>query len=380
MSAGPGLSSLKHGGLRWCLPQVQGRGAGLGNELITWARVQLMAQVLGGRALHPAFGLNQRHYRRHFGTSRGDWLMHRALAAGLPAVDFNEAEYLAAGGGDVVQAFGRFAHQHGLHERSPLVVRTQGMWGGFAHIARARAWARARLHATRWAATNLAELGLRLDPDRLTVAMHVRLGDFQSASGDHANAPIDPHAYRNRFNRALPLTWFVEAGVQLQRALGSRVQFQVFSDGSPEQLKPLTRHLHTVPTHTRHPGDVSDLLAMSQADLLLCSVSSYSAWAAFLSDGHYLWFAPQLQPHGDGWGSIWGHETAQRAPHSPTLQALAQRQGERPPIPHSRAWALSPGNELPTALIDDLLHRHAQRRACADLMRYGVAPTTRSAP
>lgn len=355
---------------QWVLPQVQGRGAGLGNELITWARAQLMAQVLGARALPPAFGLNRRPYRQHFGTSRLDWLQQAALTHSLPVIDFDEADYQRHGAGDVIDAFSRFTQQHRLHERGPLVVRTRGMWGGFAHIARARAWARARLQASRWAAANLAELGLRLHPDRLTVAMHVRLGDFDAAR--------DVQAYRGRFNVALPLDWFIQAGLQLQQALGERVQFLVFSDGTPEQLRPLTRHLRTVPTPVRHPADVSDLLAMAEADLLLCSVSSYSAWAAFLSQGHYVWFAPQLQPL-DGeqeavWGAVWGHELAQQAPASPTLQALAQRRLEPPGTPPGRAWVLGPEAELPDALLTDLARRHAQRRPEADLVRYGVAP------
>jgi hypothetical protein len=366
------------GQLRWCLPKVQGRGAGLGNELIPWARVQLMAQVLGARALAPAFGLNQRAYHRHFGSSRGDWLMHAALERSLPVVDFDEAAYLASGGGDVVHAFGRWAHQLGLHERRALVVRTQGLWGGYGHIARARDWVRARLHASRWAAANLAELGLRLDPHHLTVAMHVRMGDFEAArEPSHSHDPHHEHShehYRGRFNTALPLDWFVSAGVQLQQALGARVQFLVFSDGTPEQLRPLTRHLHCVPTHVRHPADVSDLLAMAGADLLLCSVSSYSAWAAFLSQGHYLWFAPQLHPLGQGWGAVWGHEAQQNMPYSPTLQAWAAHKAETQPRAPSRAWAMAPGAELPAGLLAELEHRHALRRPCADLMQYGVVP------
>jgi len=367
----PRSTFVQQGQLRWCLPQVSGRGAGLGNELVPWARVQLMAQVLGARALHPAFGLNTRPYRQHFHTGRGDWLMHRALARCLPVIDFDEAAYQRCGAGDVVHAFGRFADQEQLHQRGPLVVRTQGMWGGLDHIVRAREWVRARLYASRWAARNLADLGLRLDPDRLTVAMHVRLGDFEAAG--------QAQAYRGRFNVALPLDWFVQAGIQLQQALHGRVQFLIFSDGSAEQLQPLTRHLHTVPTQASHPADVSDLLAMAQADLLLCSVSSYSAWAAFLSQGHYLWFEPQLHPMGAGWGSVWGHEPGQQAPHSPSRQACLARQHEGPAPAPGRAWTLAPGAAIAPALLRDLEQRLHLRRPSADLMRYGAVPMATSA-
>ena len=261
---------------QWCLPQTQGRGAGLGNELVPWARAFLMAQVLRARWLHPAFGLNGRGYRRHFGTPAWDWLVHRAMAAGLPHVRFDEADHLAHGGGDVTESFARFAQARGLAERGPLVVLTSGMWGGIHHIARAREFVRGALYGARHAAHNLAELSSRLHPDKLTVAMHVRLGDFEAASPGL-------QTYRGRFNCALPLEWFMQIGHQLRDHWGDAIQFQVFSDGDPQALAPLLQLLKPVNTRCAHPADVSDLLALSRADLLVCSVSSYSIWAAALS-------------------------------------------------------------------------------------------------
>lgn len=351
---------------RLCLPWVPGRGAGLGNELVPWARAWLIAQAVGARALDPAFGLNPRRYDRHFGASRSDWLLQRGLQRVLPVLDFDEAEYLQGGGGDVAQSFAAFAQRHGLDRRHRWLVRTEGLWGGFHHIARARPWVRARLAASRWAAANLGELGARLHPDRLSVAMHVRLGDFAP--------PRSMADYRNRFNVSLPLEWFVDAGRQLQAAFGSHIEFLVFSDGSAEQLRPLTDTLNTVPTGVRHPADVSDLLAMSQADLLLCSVSSYSAWAAFLSDQPYLWFAPQLEPLADGWGAAWGHEARQQADDSPTRAALRQRGAERPDLGGGRGHALWPGTPLPDALLETLALRLRDRSRATDLLRYGVVP------
>ena len=349
---------------RWCLPLVHGKGSGLGNELLPWARAYLMARELGAACLPPAFGRNARRYGRHFGTSALDWVLHRTMVKTLPRVDFTEAHYLAHGGGDVGAAFAAFAKAEGLMGRSPLVVSTSGMWGGFLHVGRASEFVRATLYGSRFARENLAELGARLDPGRLTVAMHVRLGDF-------SQAPRPLAAYRNEFNVALPLAWFVEIGRQLRQRLGPAVQFQIFSDGTAAQLAPLLEEVQPVSTRCSLPADVSDLLAMSQADLLVCSVSSFSMWGAALSDAPYLWFKPQLHWHVGGSLSIWGHQPGQQQPDSATQHAFQQVASKSQP-PGGRAFAVGLNDQLPETLFRALQLRLDMRRWQSDLTRFGV--------
>lgn len=351
--------------LQWCLPVVGGRGAGLGNELVPWARAYLMSRVLGARLLSPAWALNARGYRRHFRTSRVDWLVQRLMTATLPCVRFDEAAYLANGAGAVEDAFARFVDQNGLRRRSPLVVTTDGLWGGIQHVARAREFVRSTLYQTRYAATNLAEVSARLNPEKLTVAMHVRLGDF-------AVADPKPETYRGRFNCALPLEWFVGIGKQLRRALGDDLEFLVFSDGTSDQLATLVKAIEPVDCQCSQPADVSDLLAMSQADLLISSISTYSVWAAALSKSQYIWFRPQLYEHPSGFLSIWGHEPGQQLPGSFTQQALAALRGD-PCLPHScRAYAVGLAETLPVDLILALQQRSRQLRQRSDLIRFGL--------
>lgn len=355
--------------LQFCMPMTEGRGAGLGNELVPWARAFLMSRVLGARCLAPGFGLNSRDYRRHFGSSRLDWLRQRLLARTLPCVRFDEADYLAHGAGDAGEAFAAFAKAHRLDRRRPLVVVTQGMWGGIRHIERAREFVRGVLYGSVYAARNLAELEARLDPARLTVAMHVRLGDF-------AAAPVaaDPGAYRGRFNVSMPIEWFVELGLKLRAAFAGRVQFQVFSDGAPQRLRPLLEALQPVSTACHWPADVSDLLAMARADVLLCSVSTYSVWAAALSDAPYVWFRPQLQCHDGDLRSIWGHEAMQAPPGGATARALDAQRLRAGAQQVGRAHAMATADPLPAALVEDLGRTLSRRRRDADLVRYGVVP------
>jgi hypothetical protein len=347
--------------MRYCLPDVSGRGAGLGNELVPWARAFLAAQVLGARCLTPAFGLNQRRYWRHFGTPRSDWLQHRLLKKALPVIEFREADYLRHGGGDVVTALQGFATEHRLLERSAYVLSTTGMWGGMRHIAQARDFVASQLYLSRFAAGNLLRLRQRLDPAKPTVGIHVRLGDFGAA--------LQPHEYQGRFNVSLPLDWYRRVALSIHEQLQGQVQFLIVSDASPDKLKDLCDGLPCVLSGDIPDSDCSDLLALADADLMVCSVSSFSVWAAFLSGRPYLWYGPNLHPHPEGFLSIWGHEAGQQQEGSATRQAIAAAQAKVQPQA-SRAWAVGHDGEVPAAALRQI--GWASQSADTDLLQYGV--------
>lgn len=352
---------------RLCMPLVQGRGAGLGNEMITWARSYVAAQVLGARSLAPAFGLNRRRYWRHFGTPRYDWLQHRAIRALWPVIEFTEADYHQHGGGDVMVAFQRFAEARGLFERSRYCVVTRGLWGGFGHVDAARDFVLATLHGSRFAGRNLMRLRSRIDPARFSIGMHVRLGDFVAS-----DAVTD---WRGRFNVALPLDWYVGVARSIVAQLGSdAVQFVLASDGTADQLRPFTDRFDSLVASGLPDADCSDLLALAHADLLVCSVSSFSAWAAALSESPYLWFGPQLTQVGDGLAAIWGHEPQQQVAGSPTATALEAWRSPSGLAP--RGWPVGMEGHVPEGALRSMQARGRDRRGAraADLVRYGVAP------
>ncbi len=350
--------------LRFSLSRVQGRGAGLGNELIPWARSFLAAQLLGAQCLPPAFGMNTRRYWRHFGTPRYDFVANRAIEKLLPVVRYTEADYLRYGGGDFVKAFAPFAEEHELHNRSHYVLVTDGMWGGYRHIASARDFVYSTLYQSRFAAKNLLAVQSRLDTEKITVAMHVRLGDFGAA-------PTELSAYQGKFNLALPLQWYRNIATTLVRELGDNVQFLIVSDGTAEQLGPLLQGLNTITTSDLPDSDCSDLLALANADLLVCSVSSFSATAAYLSKAPYLWFEPNLQKHTQGLYSIWGHESAQTRPNSPTQQAL-QEATESGQALQGRGQPVDMLGNLPSSIATDLIAAKERRLQQRDLIQYGV--------
>ena len=351
--------------LRFAYSRVTGRGVGLGNELIPWARAFVASTVLGARLLPPAFGLNARRYWRHFGTPRHDWISQRLLAQALPTVNFDERAFLDYGGDQLSSAISAHAEAHGLMERSAYLWTTSGMWGGYRHLAEAREFVRATLYQSRFAPGNLFRIRSRLDPEKVTVAMHMRLGDFQPA--------VEPADYRGRFNISLPQSWYQGIAEGIRRYLGDRVQFLIVSDGSPSQIEAIARPLNAVTTYDLPDGDCSDLLALAGADLLVCSVSSYSAWAAFLSDSPYLWFGPNLNSHDEGVYSIWGHEAEQKRPGGATSRAIASYldAGARW---QSRGIPISCDGQVSRAVLDELVSRASKRTPAGDLVCHGVVP------
>ena len=350
--------------LRYCLPRVKNRGYGLGNELIPWARAFLAAQVLNATLLPPAFGMNRRGYWWYFRSAPDDWIHNRAIEYLLPVVEFGEADYVAHGAGDVVVALQGFAAAHRLFERRAYALVTSGLWGGYRHIEAAREFIRSTLYQSRHAARNLLRLRSRIEPGKLLVGMHVRLGDFVAAG-----AAAD---YRRVANMSLPIEWFCRVAQCLRRTLGEGWQLLLVSDGTQEQLQPLTSAWPCIITADLPMGDCSDALALAGADLLVCSASTYSTLAAFLSDSPYLWYAPNLYQHPEGAYSTGDYTQQRERPGHPTRSALEYFLSAQPQaLP--RGVAVQEDGEVPAAVIDAAIARFEARRWQTDLARAGVA-------
>jgi hypothetical protein len=350
---------------RFCIPRVRNRGYGLGNELVPWARAFLAAQLLDARLLPPAFGLNRRAYWQDFNTRPDDWLYHRALRRLLPVVEFSEADYIAHGGGSALSALRSFIDMHRLRERHLFALVTDGLWGGYAHIEAARDFIRATLYQSRYAPRNLVRLQARIDSRKILVGMHVRLGDFA--------APTGIADYRRRANASLPLDWFIAVADCLRNAFGDDWQLLLVSDGDREQLAPLLqRHACVITADIPH-GDCSDALALAGADLLVCSASSYSSLAAFLSESPYLWFAGNLHPHVEGCYSMHGDNT--RSPvELQRTRAAVQYFLDPAAMSSPRGVAVDGDGRVPQAVLDAAAQRREARRWELDLVRGGVTP------
>jgi hypothetical protein len=336
-------------------------GYGLGNDLIAWTKAYILGQETGARTLHPAWGNNPRRYGEYFGTFRWDWQLYRVLVRALPHIRFDEQSWRELGEPDFPRACARFAELNGLRQRQHYVVTVTGLWGAFAGFDCARNFVRAQLLGTRHTPANLYETAKSLPAGRLTVAIHVRRDDFR---------PGHPDTYEGAWNTSIPLAWYQAVCRNLVAGLGPhRLQFLVASDGPRQDVAALTDEFGAIFTSAAPYSVCSDLLTLAQADLLVASLSTYSMWAAFLSNARYIWFRPHLSVGTDGELFMSNMRKLGATPASPQEDGVVSGP--------SRGVAVDVDGHLDEALIGDLERVWALKNPANDLIWNGtLRPST----
>ena len=181
------------------------RGAGFGNEAMAWGKAYAAADALGLRQLAPRWALNRYGVAAQLGLRRGPMLGSEVAARLLPSTAVTEDLYRQT---EVVE-FGDamvVARDAGLLHGRVLV--TEGMWGGYAAIARARGFLLDRVLG----APGARDLVAATDTSHgLTIGIHVRRGDFEGGSPEPGT-----------FNRPVATSWFVAVLRSLAAQLGDR--------------------------------------------------------------------------------------------------------------------------------------------------------------
>jgi len=348
--------------------RISRRGEGLGNEIFPWAKGYLASEVLGARLVGPSWGVNPRKYYRNFGTSRLDFVLEDCLLA-APHFTFTEQDYIETGELQFDKSIRQWVRKKGLMEKSSFILSVDGMYGGYPAIQNARNFIRSKLLCSRDALRKTYEVASTLDPSKLFVGVHMR--------GTHGFSVPDPtEDVRSRFNIVVPGAWYMSACAALRDMFGDKIQFHFFTDrGGPEYDAAVAEFN---PGQKRQLGltECSDLILLSNADLRLCSVSSYSLVASFLSEGPYVWYEPQLG-FSDGLYSLWSHEKAQLLPSSPSSIAVAAAKAEaadQSDGSNFRGYAMADGDDLPTGLVNQLRRRLQSKIWQSDLLMYGSLP------
>jgi hypothetical protein len=338
---------------------ISRRGAGLGNELIPWGKALLGAEELGLRPLHPAWALNPRGYRGEFGTSRLDWIGHEGLRRIARREVITRDDVRATGATDYREALEILASDRRLRDAF-VVEHASGMYGGYLAIKAARGLLLRELVRPRASAEALYSLETAAVRGRLTLGFHIRSGDFGRTD------EIRP----GLFNVALPRAWYLSVAERFAAELDGEVQALVVTDGDDRALsESLRRVLPVVDLRLGRHTSVGDLCLLASADVLVCSISSFSLAAAFLSDRPYVWFAPHLNEIG-GWLSLWGHEEDQR--QGPTASAS---RAEAAASDVGRGIPLSWDDSLPPHAIDLLRGALLSKQLNRDLIYYGAVGT-----
>lgn len=341
------------------------RGEGLGNEVTPWMKAFLAAESVGADYLTPGWGLNRRGYRKFFGGSRFDWLKNLALEKLASPIEFTEVDYRATGEEDFGLAFRAWAEAKGLLSRRSWVVTVGGLWGGRWALRRAQPFLDGQLTATRYTSENLAETLEHLQDGLPTCVVHLRGGDFAKNDGD-----VD---IQGRFNVALPYSWYVSALKSVKEAFGHQLNLVIVTNDQSDAARSLIEESGALTTLHQTNSDISDLLLLSKADIVIPSVSSFSILALFLNpNASYLWPHDQLTPVTgvEGTLGVWAHEQLQK---NETSQSVLLAKEKAPCF--GRAIAYRSGDVLPPEFIDPIRLSVNQRHRARDLIFYGSSIT-----
>jgi hypothetical protein len=352
------------------------RGAGLGNEMLPWAKGWIASQVLDAHLVGPSWGINQRRYYRNFNQSRLDFLLEDALQR-LPHHSFTESKYRATGEDDFGLAIEKWADARGLANKKSLIVTVEGMWGGYLSIRNARAFLLSKLLNSRDAMRNVYQVTSGLDRNKLFVAVHMR------SKGDGFVTPRTSDNVRGKFNILIPGGWYLWVCEALQEQFGRHLQFRFFTDRCSPEFDEAVRRFNPGQSGQNGLTECSDLLLMTQADLRVCSVSSYSLAASFLSEGPYLWYEPQLTLN-DELYSLWGGEEGQMDRRSLISQSTRVVNAVNEPRAFGTespsallGTAMDTGEPLPQSLVMLLEQRLSSLDPRTNLLEYGCLPHSR---
>lgn len=351
----------------FCVPKAVGRGAGLANELIPWAKACLAAHAIDGHCLHPAWGMNPRRYWRHFGTSRLDFAAYRLLELIYPVViTFNERAYRANYDPDFGQAFANWVHSLRLPRFVPVVFLLEGMWGGLGALDRSRPFLLSQLYRSASTLTNImAKMPAAGRSRRVRVGIHYRSGDFKGT--------FYPGDGQGRWNRRLPLSWYIEICCELKAALDP--EFVLVTDAPRAECELIMDAVQPITTFDQDMTDVSDLLLLSQCDCIVPSLSSFSLAAIWLGSAAYIWpgeHAVELS----SFLTLWGDEEQTRDEKcGETARNIRTVRAEPEMARYSRAFVRYTGRPLSAEFLEMLRQHSLFAQSCTDLIRYGVLPT-----
>jgi len=244
----------------WDFRYFRVMGPGLGNMLFPWARLVVAAQHGSIIPIAPAWPQlkigsilrNDADKRFYFGLFRplpcelSGWDKWKVLTRlpHIPERALNEA-LRQTGGKDSLLTF-------------------EGMNGFFQPILREHALVRRHLLGI---TNEKHKCGLAFD-FRNSISVHVRLGDFVA---------------KNR----LPISWYVDAIEQVRFSVARCAPVYVFSDGADEELSELL----DLPGVQRisFGSSIADLIALSRAQVLIASASTFSMWASYLGRMPVIW-------------------------------------------------------------------------------------------
>jgi len=120
--------------------------------------------------------------------------------------------------------------------------------------------------------------------DGNSIAIHIRMGDF--------SVPDTENILREGgWNYQLPIGWYKSIITKIREF--SKLPIYIFSDAEDVCLKEILDLEGCTRVH--FGSAISDMIALSNARLLVASASTFSMWASFLGQTSTIWFPGQMR-------------------------------------------------------------------------------------
>lgn len=261
--------------------------AGIGNIIFPLAKSYLASQALNCHLMIP-YQLDTKRLKIYFNPVKMGYMPY--FPNPMKKLRFTFEEYIKTC--SLTETNDYFTNVKAFSDAVDLrnkIIVSEGMWGGYEAIYRARKWIKTLLTANKHSRRNISAFSCRYHKNRIQIGFHLRRGDFKAPSQNFADT-------KPSWNVQTPISWFVYIAEILSKELGKKnLDFILFTD-SPDHddIKLYKKNHNLLCIEPRFSNVYSDLYLMSECDLLVCSKSSYSMLAAFLSESPYLMYKEAL--------------------------------------------------------------------------------------
>ena len=253
---------------------------GLGNLLSVWADCLLWCKDNNARMIHPSWWLkfhigpylrrerDKRYYQRYFVSAGHINGLHKCalliFAQQVSAEDWRAGEKIH-------------------NQTRNTVVRFSDMTQFSRLIGRHTEVASALYRITR---PEFYPFGIGDTP---FVGIHVRFGDYP---------PFPEGQDSQTIYFRLPIDWYIDCLQEVRRGLNMEIMAIIFSDGTDDELAPLLNLSNVI----RSPFNaaITDMMALSQASMIITSRSTFSIWGAYLGQVPSVWYPKKIDICGKG--------------------------------------------------------------------------------
>jgi hypothetical protein len=241
---------------------------GLAHSLLAWARCVVWAEQVGATMLAPHWFrfrigpmIRQERDKRHYFADFHD----ATQVSGL------RREYLLATSMRVHAELDLPGRGNGNWRKTVVIFRNAQAVNGkkFFHLIEGHhELVRDRLISI---TTDKALAGVHVEPH---VAIHVRRGDFKEPDTGDLDQVVT--------NTRLPIEWYEKTFLKLRSQIGYNFKTIIYSDGSDAEIAELLKYKNV--ERSKSQSAITDLISMSNAAVIVASVSGFSQWGSYLGN------------------------------------------------------------------------------------------------